>query len=315
MSKEPIMNTSKDCMADKEQRDLHKHTKKVLDALANEPFGLSGNQLTTVCRLSLKTVRNVVKSCPDIVEELGAYRLVTAKKEQVEQPQKAAKASVAEKPATQRVQLASIPVHQGVPGLKLDQSKPADQLNSVLGIPLSPEPKRNLQAELLQLLQENEGGLLGGVITNTLGITDKQLGQNIYLLRKTHNINRTGLPGASHYQLISEVVEEPQTETVQESAVVPVTEEIQTEVIPEIPAVQQEIEAPAVDQEIDMLPVTLLDEYKSRIQTVVTRKSQLKLETAQLSELLTDIFGMSKVDWFVDGGKLVGVFMSDEVVT
>ena len=61
------------------------------------------------------------------------------------------------------------------------------------------------------------------------------------------------------------------------------------------------------------MPTDLLTVYKSQIETVVTRKSKLKLEQAQLSELLSDIFGLSRVDWFIQDGDLVGVLMSDEV--
>lgn len=308
------MTTEKELQAQKAERELHKNTQKVLAALQLNPFGLSGNQLTTICRLSIKTVRNVISTRTDITENLGVYTL--------NQPKPVAEVQVAAPVVEQPVAAAPKEIIQKVP--ELAPKQPA-------------EVKRNLQAELLKLLQENKEGLLGEVITSTLDITDKQLGQNIYLLRKTHNISRTGLPGESHYQLeTGEAVKEaqpeeqpvdakPETQMVsipslefRKDAVASAAAAATMEIIQKQPEALTHVLGieinPGVKADSTDTPATLLDEYKSRIQTVVTRKSKLKLEKDQLSELLSDIFGLSKVDWFIEGGNLVGVLMTDEVV-
>lgn len=308
------MTTEKELQAQKAERELHKNTQKVLAALKDNPLGLSGNQLTTICRLSIKTVRNVISTRTDITEDMGIYIL--------NQP----------KPVSE-VQTVITVVRE--PVAAATATKEMIQKTPEL-VPKQPaEAKRNLQAELLKLLQENKEGLSGEVITSTLDITDKQLGQNIYLLRKTHNISRTGLPGESHYQLetgetVKDVQPEeqpvdakPETQMVsipslefRKDAVASAAAAATMEIIQKQPEALTHVLGieinPGVKADSTDTPATLLDEYKSRIQTVVTRKSKLKLEKAQLSELLSDIFGLSKVDWFIEGGNLVGVLMTDE---
>lgn len=57
-----------------EQTALQKAKDKVIDALKNDPLGLSANQLMTVCRLSIKTVKNIL-AVIDVEEEHGVYFL------------------------------------------------------------------------------------------------------------------------------------------------------------------------------------------------------------------------------------------------
>ncbi len=308
------MTTEKELQAQKAERELHKNTQKVLAALKDNPLGLSGNQLTTICRLSIKTVRNVISTRTDITEDMGVYALNQVQAKPVVEQPAAVKLTVAVSPTKEMIQE--------------QQVSAAEQ---------SSKTKRNLQAELLQLLQKNKDGLSGEVITSTLDITDKQLGQNIYLLRKTHNISRTGLPGESHYQLnVGETVKEaqheeqpvdakPETQMVsipslefRKDAVASAAAAATMEIIQKQPEALTHILGieinPGLKTDSTDTPATLLDEYKSQIETVVTRKSKLKLEKDQLSELLSDIFGLSKVDWFIEGGNLVGVLMTDEVV-
>lgn len=315
------MTTEKELQAQKAERELHKNTQKVLAALKDNPLGLSGNQLTTICRLSIKTVRNIISTRTDITEDLGIYAL----NQQKPVAEVQAAAPVVEQPAAVK------------PTVAASSEKEVIQKQSESAAALPSNAKRNLQAELLKLLQEHKDGLLGEVIVSTLGITDKQLSQTLWMLRKTCHINRTGLPGESHYQL---VVHNAVQETLPEEQPVVVKPETQKVSIPslefrkdiEAPSaaaatmeiIQKQPEAlthvlgieinPGVKADSTDTPATLLDEYKSRIQTVVTRKSKLKLEKDQLSELLSDIFGLSKVDWFIEGGNLVGVLMTDEVV-
>lgn len=333
------MTTEKELQAQKAERELHKNTQKVLAALQLNPFGLSGNQLTTICRLSIKTVRNVISTRTDITENLGVYTLNQPKPvAEVQAAAPVVKQPVAIKQETQKVNIPSVQFRED------DKAVAAATVTkeSNLVPDQALKPKRNVQAELLQLLQENKDGLLSEVITSTLNITDKQLSQAMWLLRKTWNINRTGLPGESHYQLVvNEAVEEAPPEE-QPVAAKPETQKVcipslefregtkatdaattnncenwpikmvqkQPEVLTHVLGIEIN---PGVKADSTDTPATLLDEYKSQIQTIVTRKSKLKLEVNQLQELLTDLFGLSQFDWFIEGGHLV-VLMSDEVV-
>lgn len=68
------MNSAADMRRFHEQTALQKAKDKVIDALKNDPLGLSANQLMTVCRLSIKTVKNTL-AVIDVEEEHGVYFL------------------------------------------------------------------------------------------------------------------------------------------------------------------------------------------------------------------------------------------------
>lgn len=68
------MNSAADLKRLHEQTALQKAKDKVIDALKNDPLGLSANQLMTVCRLSIKTVKNILATI-DVQEEHGVYFL------------------------------------------------------------------------------------------------------------------------------------------------------------------------------------------------------------------------------------------------
>ena len=81
------MNSAADLKRLHEQTALQKAKDKVIDALKNDPLGLSANQLMTVCRLSIKTVKNIL-AVIDVKEEHGVYFLSDmAKAEILTKPQ------------------------------------------------------------------------------------------------------------------------------------------------------------------------------------------------------------------------------------
>ena len=81
------MNSAADLKRLHEQTALQKAKHKVIDALKNDPLGLSANQLMTVCRLSIKTVKNIL-AVIDVEEEHGVYFLSDmAKAEILTKPQ------------------------------------------------------------------------------------------------------------------------------------------------------------------------------------------------------------------------------------
>lgn len=289
------MTSSKDLQNEKAERELHKNTQKVLAALKENPLGLSGNQLTTICRLSIKTVRNIIATRKDITEDLGVYSLNT---------NTALNDELIDQENTE------------------DKAQESTDNTSYL--------KRDLQSELLEILKAKKDAVSGEELTLTLQITSKQLSQALWLLRKKYNIVRTGDTGNSSYQLKeSSDSDKPATQTITAPSLLVVKEPVvelkepasQTITAPSLFVVKEPVAeklthvmgieiSPAPTGENE--PNSILDGYKSQIKTVVTRKSKLKLEASQVSELLSDIFGLSQVDWFIEGGNLVGVLMSDE---
>lgn len=68
------MNSAADMRRFHEQTALQKAKHKVIDALKNDSLGLSINQLMSICRLSNKTVKNILATI-DVQEEHGVYFL------------------------------------------------------------------------------------------------------------------------------------------------------------------------------------------------------------------------------------------------
>ena len=64
------MNSAADMRRFHEQTALQKAKHKVIDALKNDSLGLSINQLMSICRLSNKTVKNILATI-DVQEEHG----------------------------------------------------------------------------------------------------------------------------------------------------------------------------------------------------------------------------------------------------
>jgi len=258
------MNSAADLRRLEEQNHLQKAKQKVVDALNNDPMGLSIAQLMTVCRLSIKTVKNILSTI-EVTQEDGVYFLNNVPRVQVQ-------TSAIEKP--------------------------------------EPEPlkaKRNIQAEILQLLKKNQNGLLGEEIIQTLAVTDKQFANALWMLKKTYSIQRSGVTGSFHYKLVSEeaLYEIEQTST-------PETE-IKAE------EVQEEKWKAFVDMPVNKTEeshsLSALEVFKSKIKTVVISKSELTLHHEQVNKLLTDLFGLEKIEWLIEGEKLVGIHLSHESVT
>lgn len=245
------MSSAAEIKRQHEQTALQKSKDKVVEALRNDPMGLSVNQLMGVCRLSIKTVKNIL-SAIDVREEDGVYFLADAPRPVIDlQPQ-------------------PVPV-----------AKTAETTESAVPT----KAVKDIQVDLLAILQDHPDGLFFSSIKEHLQITDKQFSKALYNLRRYHQIERTGSLGNFHYQLIQA---EEQMET-QETPV----------------ATEQNSSEPF------FLP---LNELKDQIETVVTRKSQLTIHEEQLGSLLADLFNLNTVKFCVEGGRFVGVHLSEEVV-
>lgn len=68
------MNSAAELKRFEADSKLQKDKQKVMSALANDPVGLSISQLMTVCRLSIKTVKNIL-SVIEVEQEDGVYFL------------------------------------------------------------------------------------------------------------------------------------------------------------------------------------------------------------------------------------------------
>lgn len=248
------MSSAAEIKRQHEQTALQKSKDKVVEALRNDPMGLSVNQLMGVCRLSIKTVKNIL-SAIDVREEDGVYFLAGAPRAVVDlQPQPA----------------------------------PVAKTAGTTEISSTTRAIKDIQVELLAILQDNPDGLYFSSIAEQLQITKDQFAKALFGLRRNHAIERTGSLGNFHYQLI-------QAEEQMETQETPVVSE-QNNHVP------------------DLLPAGPLNELKGKIETVVTRKSQLTIHEEQLGSLLADLFNLNTVKFCIEGGRFVGVHLSEEVV-
>ncbi|WON81503.1 hypothetical protein OK024_07925 [Acinetobacter sp. UGAL515B_02] len=74
------MNSAAELKRFEADSKLQKDKQKVMSALANDPVGLSISQLMTVCRLSIKTVKNIL-SVIEVEQEDGVYFLKNQSKQ------------------------------------------------------------------------------------------------------------------------------------------------------------------------------------------------------------------------------------------
>ena len=159
------MNSAANVRRFHEQATWEKHKSLVIDALNNDELGLSISQLATVCRLSVKTVKNILATI-DVREEYGIYQLANAPVPTI---------PMAPKPTV---------VEQ------VEQPKPFKRVNAVKPID-----------GILKLLGEFESGLSKVEIMKTLELTDKQFTNAIYQLNKESKIKRFGTHGNYSYKL------------------------------------------------------------------------------------------------------------------
>lgn len=260
------MNSAAELKRHNAQSDLQKAKSKVEEALSNDPMGLTIAQLMSVCRLSNKTVKNIL-AVINVQNDDGVYYLTSAPR-----------AEVAEENITPMC---------------------AEPIEVVLDIKTEKEKaKRNVVPELLKILEESKKGLLATDIYTALQIDEKQFSNALWVLRKNHNIQRTGGIGTFRYQLI-----------INEATVTPVS----TVSMNQEESKDMTIKTTQNDNE-EASVVPSFNELKSQMKVTVTQKSELKLECHQLTELMQTIFGLQQVDWFVEGGRLVGVYMAEEIL-
>ncbi|UNT60730.1 hypothetical protein [Acinetobacter towneri] len=249
------MNSAADMRRFHEQTALQKAKDKVIDALKNDPLGLSANQLMTVCRLSIKTVKNILATI-DVQEEHGVYFL------------------------------------SGVARAEISTEPQAEQVTTVV--------RGKVHDAILEYLHDFPAGLTKPELMAALQLNDKQFTNGIYKLNKDDAIIRTGKFGSYKYQLKTNG-QEMNTEVI----AAPAAEE---NVIQVQPAVETSAQDPQ-PSEPDVIAF-----LKDQIKTVVTTKNHLTITEDQLYVLLSDLFGLNTVNFCIDGGRLVGVNLSEEVV-
>ena len=224
---------------------------KITKALKDDPLGLSISQLMTICKLSIKTVKEVVMGA-DFKNEDGVFFLINQEHFQPELVNK--------------------------PQEKVTE-KPEPVTNTVDKVTTLDEPVTKPEKTFLQRIEEMflfhpEGVTLGEAL-EILECNRKKFDSQLWSFKKKYfNVElKEVADGIKRY--------------------VPCKEPKLTEVEAKLP--------------------TAADLLKSQISTVVTRKSQLSLDVNQLKVLLSEIFGLDDIQFWIDHGKLTGVYLAGEV--
>lgn len=271
------MNSAAELRRFNENSALQKSKEKVIEALEHEAMGLSIAQLMTVCKLSIKTVKNIL-SVIDVDQEDGVYFLKSKPTPAIEtKPQVVPiKATPEEKPEV------------------IDASSNLITKNKFCS------------KDLFLALERSDNGLTAKDLMDLFSITRSQLDQAIYYIRQTNEVKlvKDSL-GVGRFTLIKETAVKP---TVDQLALQKDEKANESEQMTKSERTLEEIKPPVLQQQ-DPLEIC-----KAQITTVVTRKSELKIYEDQLRELLANLFNLKNVKFCVDGGRLTGVYLSEEVV-
>ena len=260
------MNSVRDFQKLEQDNALQKAKSRVIEVLSNEPFGLRIEQLTSMCRISAKTAKNILATI-DVQEEHGVYSLSGATRAEIKaQP----------------------------------QPLPAEQPKAEQPKQVSTRVQAKAHEEILQYLHDFPEGLTKPELMAALQLNDKQFTNGIYKLNKDGAIIRTGKFGSYKYQLKTNG-QEMNTEVI----AAPAAEE-------NVIQVQPVVETSAQDPQPSELDAIAL--LKDQVKTVVTRKSELTLQQDQLTELLSSIFGLDTVNFYIVGNIILSVHLCQEEV-
>lgn len=314
-------------VADLQMNALEKSRSKIIQALSVEPIGLQISQIMSICQLSNKTVRQILPTL-NATEENGIWQLATGG-HTVHSDKNVDARAVVHPPKTVVESKNKAP-----------SAKPKAKAKTVKKSAVPIEQKEqsiNPGESILEMLKKEPSGLESSVILSELGITNKQLHNAIWLLRKKHNIESVSLgnngciyaliaqeentaSSSSSYAELVHVVDQCKVD----SLPVVITPEV-TPVNMQAPLVEIENEPLKTMNDANSPEVTpvdntapnnaveikaLLDECRRNIKTVVTRSSELRLQPEQLDQLLGDLFGMDQIDWTIINGKLSGIRLS-----
>lgn len=280
------MNSAAELRRHTENLALEKSIKAVSDALDKEPFGLDISQLMTVCRLSVKTTKNVLSTIDAYCED-GIWFLSAKRKQESEASLKLST------PAA----LVTLEPEEVIMPTNEDQSKNESLLKRMVKLfKLNPKGITLLDAlDELNCQRSRFDTELNYVRKNYFPVclSKQEDGRKLYIPNfdadqksqekpKTLPVNDTKPQDTS-----SEVVQKP-------------------EITPKnIPVANQKLPVETTEQ------VGVVNHLKALTKTYVTTKQELFLTQEQVSELLKQCFGLDEIKWTVlDDSHVVSIALS-----
>lgn len=166
------MNSVRDFQKLEQDNALQKAKSRVIEVLSNEPFGLRIEQLTSMCRISAKTAKNILNTMDGITFQDGMYMLNLPDRVEVKPTTAPAEPEESEEPEV---------MPAGEP--KADpEVQPVAETKPV-------EINRNVQSDILALLKDFEDGLSTEEILATLKISGKQFHNAMWNIRKEYTVH------------------------------------------------------------------------------------------------------------------------------
>lgn len=233
---------------------------KITEALVNDPLGLSVSQLMTVCKLSIKTVKEVVMGT-DFRSEDGVFFLEN---------------QVKHEPAVVNIKQEKVTV---APEKVTIAEQKSDQKE--VQTPTYAQRVRDM-------FRDNPKGVTLEEALNILGGDRSKFdGQLSFIRKSSFNVSLVkSVDGTKKYMPDFSVKEE----------------------------VGQLANSETEWKDFCESPKDTLSKYKQKINTVITKKSQLSLDAKELAELLKEVLGFENINFWVDHGELTGVYLSSETV-
>ena len=198
------------------------------------------------------------------------------------------------------LELLEVEEHQGIYSL-VNANQVADEVVAQPKPELANnEAKISVEKAILHYLEDFPNGLSKAELMATAEMSDKQFTNSIYRLTQNGSVKRIGKLGSFKYLLAKHAEKE-----------IDVIKPVEVPATPREPA--KEVWEVFCDKPTEE-PVNAISSLKAQIKTIVTRKSELTLKEDELGVLLSDLFGLANVQFCVDGGRLVGVRLFEEVV-
>ncbi|WP_336022467.1 hypothetical protein [Acinetobacter lwoffii] len=204
------------------------------------------------------------------------------------------------------LELLEVEEHQGIYSL-VNANQVADEVVAQPKPVAKPKPelanneaKISVEKAILHYLEDFPNGLSKAELMATAEMSDKQFTNSIYRLTQNGSVKRIGKLGSFKYLLAKHAEKE-----------IDVIKPVEVPATPREPA--KEVWEVFCDKPTEE-PVNAISSLKAQIKTIVTRKSELTLKEDELGVLLSDLFGLANVQFCVDGGRLVGVRLFEEVV-
>ncbi|MHA3061742.1 hypothetical protein ACX1N5_13960 [Acinetobacter sp. ANC 4636] len=270
----------------------------VLNALSGDPFGLTMSQLMTVCRLSNKTLKQVLPALNLELDD-GVYKLpLSAKKstdQKAQQPLPDPEIKVLKKSNTENIKQ---PMKLGgrlssaeIKALK----KKEDRIHAVI---------KQYDGLSLDFMTDLVGDSIENIIASACII--KKHSENLEDAKAAGDFIDS--LGNTHKDIIQKFFDPEHPEyKPRENEYSPVKNEYKAPKSEYLPVKNEDISSNAQPKRV---AIPSLESCKSLIQTTTVKTHNLFLDKDQITSLLKDAFGLDDVIWRTQGSKVLGVHMS-----